>query len=69
VSAYEAAKDTMYAASRGMTEARRDFDTAMNRGDHQRAQDAANEMATCAIAMGHAAAALESYFAELRGVA
>jgi hypothetical protein len=68
MSAYDDARHVMYAASRGMREARRDFDHAMDVGDHRRAQDAANEMATLAIALGRAARELELYFAELRGV-
>lgn len=69
MSAYDTAMDVTYAASKGMREARQEFDAAMERGDHRRAQDAANEMATFACALGQAARELELYFAELRGVA
>jgi hypothetical protein len=69
VSAYESAGRLIRLATKGMREARGDFDDAMNKGDHRRAQDAANEMATFAIALGRAAQELEVYFNELRGVA
>ncbi len=69
MSAYETATDVIYAATVGMKDARQDFDRAMHRGDHRRAQDAANELATFACAMGQAARELETYFAELRGAA
>ena len=69
MSAYETTTSVICAATRGMRDARMEFDAATSRGEYHRAQDAANEMATFACALGQAARELETYFAELRGAA